>query len=85
MDLCRASQSSREQVKTEMAEQAVKKKKKKRSNNGGKRNYYAKCCTSETKKKVHTVDEGPDKFFVDVVQAPHAEKEEWIVPVLVKF
>lgn len=29
MDLCRASQSSREQVKTEMAEQAVKKKKKK--------------------------------------------------------
>lgn len=113
VDLCRASQRSREQVKelakTEMAVHAVKTKEqyKKRQgkqnkekmlevsckkcggshaprtcpafgktcNNCGKRNHYAKCCTSETKKKLHTMDEEPDEFFVDVAQAPHAEKE----------
>lgn len=122
VDLCRASQCSREQVKelakTEMAavhavrtkEQHKKRQNKqnkdkmengscqkcggshapracpaygKLCNNCGKRNHYAKCCTADTKKKVHTVDEEPDEFFVDVVQASHAEKEEWIVPVTV--
>ncbi|KAL7883911.1 hypothetical protein SRHO_G00015690 [Serrasalmus rhombeus] len=121
VDLCRASQSSRQQVKelakTEIAVHAVRTKEqhKKRQckqnkdkmvdgnckkcggshaprtcpaygktcNNCGKRNHYAKCCTAETKKKVHTLDEEPDEFFVDVVQASHAEKEEWVVPVTV--
>ena len=41
------------------------------------------CTAGDREEKVHAVDEEPEIFFEDAVQASSAEKEEWIVPVAV--
>lgn len=47
-------------------------------------NHFPKCCNAEvTKKKVHSVEEDPEVFFVDCVQISNADKAEWIVPLTV--
>lgn len=52
--------------------------------NCGKNNHFAKCCKAEaSRKKVHTVEEEPEEFFVDSVQSSTADKAEWIVPLTV--
>lgn len=45
---------------------------------------FSKCCKAEaTKKKVHTVKEEIEEFFVDSVEICNAVKAEWIVPLTV--